>query len=58
MKKLFVFAIIVFAIAKKLWTEFMNYACDMRVTVGVVRVPTVTVVGPKVGQFTSFLCPL
>jgi peptide/nickel transport system substrate-binding protein len=40
--------------AKKLWTEFMNYTYDMWITVGVVRVPTMMVVGPKVGQFTSF----
>ena len=40
--------------AKKLWTEFMNYGYDMWVNVGIVRVPSYTVVGPKVGKFSSF----
>jgi peptide/nickel transport system substrate-binding protein len=39
--------------ARKMWTEFMNYAYDMWVNVGIVRVPSYVVVGPKVGQFTS-----
>ncbi len=39
--------------AKKLWTEFQSYGYDMWVTVGIIRVPTYLVVGPKVGQFTS-----
>jgi len=39
--------------AKRMWTEFMNYAYDMWVTVGIVKVPSYLVVGPKVGQFTS-----
>jgi peptide/nickel transport system substrate-binding protein len=40
--------------AKKMWTDFMNYTYDMWITVGVVRVPTYVLVGPNVGQFTSF----
>jgi hypothetical protein len=36
-----------------MWTDFMNYAYDMWVNVGVVKVPQYAVVGPKVGKFTS-----
>jgi peptide/nickel transport system substrate-binding protein len=38
--------------AKKMWTEFQNYAYDMWVNVGICRVPSYVVVGPKVGEFT------
>ncbi len=39
--------------SKKMWTEFMDYAYDMWVNVGVVKVPQYAIVGPNVGKFTS-----
>jgi peptide/nickel transport system substrate-binding protein len=39
--------------AKRLWTEFMEYGYNMWVNVGVVRVPTYVLVGPRVGKWTS-----
>jgi ABC-type transport system substrate-binding protein len=39
--------------AKRLWTEFTEYGYNMWVNVGIVRVPTYVVVGPKVGEWTS-----
>jgi peptide/nickel transport system substrate-binding protein len=39
--------------AKKYWMEYQNYAYTMWVNVGICRVPTYMVVGPKVGKFTS-----
>ncbi len=40
--------------AKQYWTEFMDYAYDvMWVNVGLVKVPSYNVIGPKVGKVTS-----
>jgi len=39
--------------AKQYWTEFQNYAYDMWVNVGIVKVPNYLVMAPTVGAFTS-----
>lgn len=39
--------------AKKLWTEFQNYAYDMWVNVGICYLPNFVVLGPNIGEFTS-----
>lgn len=39
--------------AKQLWTEFLNYAYDMWVNVGIVTLPSYLVAGPSVGEFTT-----
>lgn len=38
--------------AKKMWTEFMEYATNMYVNVAIAKVPDYVVVGPKLGEFT------
>ncbi|MFH1647694.1 MAG: ABC transporter substrate-binding protein [Chloroflexota bacterium] len=40
--------------AKQYWTEFQNYAYSMWVNSGIVKIPTNVVLGPDVGEFTSF----
>ncbi len=39
--------------AKQYWTEFMAYANDMYVNVGLVKVPNYWIMGPKVGKVTD-----
>ncbi len=39
--------------AKQYWTDFLNYAYDMWVNVGILQLPTYAVVGPNLGAFTS-----
>jgi peptide/nickel transport system substrate-binding protein len=39
--------------AKQYWTEFLNYAYTMWANVGIVEMPTLAAVGPKVGAFPT-----
>jgi peptide/nickel transport system substrate-binding protein len=39
--------------SKQYWTAFLNYAYNMWVNVGILQMPTYSVVGPNLGSFTS-----
>ena len=40
--------------AKQYYTDFLNYAYNMWVNVGIVQLPTYAAVGQKLGAFTGF----